>query len=87
MRVSPIAAAVTITLLAGCASPAPVQPQKVAIKADSFCHVMRRLNPPHGVPTWDTADSKETIEGNRRIEAAVAQKCRVTKPTHNQPTS
>lgn len=62
--------------LAACESPqaaVPVQP--VSIKADTFCPVMRRLNPPDGIPTWDVTDSKETIDYNRRLEAAVLRKC------------
>jgi hypothetical protein len=67
-------------ILAGCASPAPKTPiQPVSIKADSFCSVMRRLYPPDGISTWDTVDSAETIEHNRRLEAAVAKKCGVKR--------
>ena len=54
----------------------PVQP--VSIKADTFCPVMRRLNPPDGIPTWDVTDTKETIEYNRQLEAAVRAKCLTT---------
>src|SRR5690606_9875734 len=57
---------------AGCESAPkpPVKAQPVSIKADSFCSVMKRLNPPDGIPTWDTTDTKETIDYNRRVEAA-----------------
>ncbi len=52
----------------------PVQP--VSIKADTFCPVMRRLHPPHGIPTWDIAvDSAETVDYARKLEAVVVQKC------------
>ena len=62
--------------LAACESPqAAVPVQRVTIKSDSFCQVMRRLHPPDGIPTWDTVDSPETIDYNRRLEAVVVKKC------------
>lgn len=62
--------------LAGCESPKPTVPiQPVTIKAETFCAVMRRLHPPHGIPTWDVSDSRETLDYNRRLEGAVVKKC------------
>lgn len=61
----------------------PVQP--VTIKSDSFCPVMRRLHPPHGIPTWDIAvDSAETVDYARKLEAVVVKKCLASQP---KPTS
>ena len=88
-----ILAAGTIALIsAGCElAPKPAVPvQPVSIKADTFCPVMRRLHPPHGIPTWDIAvDSAETVDYNRRLEAVVVKKCLPSrKPVKsNQPTS
>lgn len=73
-----IAAAIA---LSGCESPKPTVPiQPVTIKAETFCAVMRRLRPPHGIPTWDVSDSRETIDYNRRLEGAVVKKCRASQP-------
>ena len=68
---------------AGCATETkPAVPvQAVSIKADNFCPVMRRLRPPDGIPTWDLTDSQETIEYNRRLEAAVVAKCLASRPS------
>ena len=72
-------------LLAGCETPqAAVPVQAVSIKADNFCPVMRRLRPPDGIPTWDVTDSKETIDYNRRLEAAVVAKCLASRPPRNR---
>lgn len=61
----------------------PVQP--VTIKSDSFCPVMRRIHPPHGIPTWDIAvDSPETVDYARKLEAVVVKKCLASQP---KPTS
>ena len=70
------------TTLVGCASPqAKVPVQSVSIKSDSFCQVMRRLHPPHGVPTWDIAvDSPETVDYARKLEAVVVKKCLASQP-------
>ena len=73
--------------LAGCElAPKPEVPvQRVTIKSDSFCQVMRKLNPPSGIPTWDVVDSRETSDSVRRLESAVVKKClasrQPTKPT------
>jgi len=72
----------------GCESaPKPEVPvQAVSIKADTFCPVMRKLRPPDGIPTWDTADSQETIDYNRRLEAVVVKKCLASRPPANNST-
>ena len=75
-------------LLAGCVSPQVAVPvQAVSIKADTFCPVMRKLRPPDGIPTWDVADSQETIEYNRRLEAVVVKKCLASRSPASKPTS
>lgn len=64
----------------GCAQEPPVAPvvpvQKVSIKAETFCEVMRKVNPKTGgYPVWDVTDGVETIESARRAEAAFKQRC------------
>lgn len=82
------AASTTAVIAAGCASPEPKAPvQPVSIKADSFCPVMRRLNPPDGIPTWDTTDTNKTIEYVRRVEAAVVKNCLRTRSSPKPKTS
>lgn len=71
----------------GCSATSPpnVPVQPVTIKSDSFCPVMRRLHPPHGIPTWDIAvDSAETVDYARKLEAVVVKKCLASQP---KPTS
>jgi hypothetical protein len=77
---------------AGCATETKpeVPVQSVSIKSDSFCSVMRRLHPPHGIPTWDIAvDSAETVDYARKLEAVVVKKCLPPRKSvkSNQPTS
>lgn len=75
-------------LSAGCESPKPIVPiQPVTIKAETFCQVMRKLHPPDGIPTWDTVDSRDTIDYNRRLEAAVVKKCLASRRKPSTPTS
>ena len=71
---------IVVLFLAGCAQEPPVAPvvpaQKVAIKSETFCEVMRRINPAtRGYPVWDVTDGVETIESARRAEAAFKQRC------------
>lgn len=76
----------TAMVSTGCADPQEtVAVQAVAIKPDTFCDVMRGLYPPKGIPSWDTADTRPTIDSVRRIESAVVKTC--VRPATKPPTS
>lgn len=85
------AALVFAFVASGCATETKpdVPVQGVTIKSDSFCSVMRRLHPPHGIPTWDIAvDSAESVDYARKLEAVVVKKCLPRSPVKpNQSTS
>lgn len=65
-----------ITLLAGCAQDQPVPVQPVAIASKDFCATMKAVLPPTGKPTWDVADTRQTITDARKVGAAVDRNCK-----------
>lgn len=67
---------VTCGLLSGCAQEppaAPVAPVKIQVTSSDFCQIVKRAYGPQG-PTWDIADTPETIIGNRRLAASFRSK-------------
>lgn len=70
---------ITAFFTTGCAQepppPAPVAPVIVKVTADTFCQTMRRLYGQSGKPTWDVADTPESITHLRRLGAAYDSRC------------
>lgn len=67
-----------VCTLSGCAQSPPAEPlvkaATVQVTSSDFCEIMKALSPT-GKLTWSVADTPETINQVRRVNAAYDKRC------------